>query len=313
MKHMKNLVCILLCLFVLTSCSTPKEENTYLKNIREQVQGADKLLGVAYLGDVEGDFQTIGEYLDSQEYIKVYPFIKEIKESHFIENEGAELYCVLPADNNVSVTIYETVLNQETAQPEQGEQLFLKKDGKPILLRGNISDIVPNLMIVAKKDDSEVSFSPSLSLKNGMMDNSRQEIFEFTPYELMPQFNGTDASVQWEFCGDWTATVTEFNGETYQLNFSAASDSCVELSYESETVTGSYTGNWLILSDQRLRLELGGEAKDSKMPDALGLHTDVDGIYYWDMQDGNLILTYINGTPFYPVATVKEFRFVPVN
>ena len=310
MKNLKKLFCILLSLLLLTSCGAT-EENPYLTNIRTQIQDSGKLLGVAYLGNIEGDFEAIQEYAKSQEYIKVYPFINEIKESHFVENEGEEVYCVIPSDNSVKVKIHKMVLDEETSELKQSDELFSKKDGKPILLRGNISDIMPNLMVAAQKDDSFVSYCPSLSLKNGMMENSGQQVFEFTPYELMPQFNGLDPSKQWDFCGNWTCTVTEYHGETYQLNLSATSDSCVEFSFASETVSGSYTGNWLVLSDQRLRLELGGEAKDSKMPGAIGLHTDVDGIYRWDMKDGNLILTYLNGTMFYPATTVTEFVFVP--
>ncbi|MBE7018901.1 MAG: hypothetical protein E7413_03365 [Ruminococcaceae bacterium] len=310
MKNLKKLFCILLSLLLLTSCGAT-EEDPSLDNIKEQVQATDKLFGVAYLGAVDGDFKAVKAYVESQEFIKVYSFIKEIKKSHFVENEGSELYCVVPANSDVSISVYQAEMNEKATQLKKTEELLSKDDGKPILIRGNISDIMSNLMVVAKKGDVSVEYSPSLSLENGILDNSEQLIFEFTPYELMPQFNGLDSSVQWDFCGNWTATVAEANGETYQLNLSVSSDSCVELSFASETVSGAYTGNWLILSDQRLRLELGGETVDSKMPEVTGLHTDVDGIYYWDVVDGNLVLTYINGTMFYPAASVTEFLFTP--
>lgn len=312
MKHMKNLVCILLSLLLLTSCGAPKEENPSLIHIKEQVQNFGKIMGVAYLGNADGDFDAVQTYLNSQEYIKVYPFISDIDASHFVDEEGSELYCVVPGDHSTSIDIYNTKLNETSYQLEKKDKLLSYSDGQPIILRGNVSDIMPNLMIVAKKGDAVTEYMPCLSLENGLMNNSEQSFFEFTPYELMNDFNGTNPETQWGFCGNWTAIVTELNGETYQLNLSATSDSCVELSFASETVSGSYTGNWLILSDQRLRLELGGETIDSKKPGITGLHTDVDAVYFWDVTDGNLTLTYFNGTPFYPTATVTDFLFTPV-
>ena len=313
MKNMKQLFCILLCVCLLTACNT-FEKDSYFINIRSQIQNTGKLFGVAYLGNVEGDYADVQNYIGGQEYVKVYPFLQEISKKSFVQNEGNELYCVIPADDSVTLHVYkaEAEMSSESSF-KKGEELITVKNGNPVLIRGNISDIMPNLMIVANRGDEGTEYSPCISLKNGLMDNSEQKIFEFTPYELMNEFNGMNPETQWGFCGNWTSTVTEFNGETYQLDLSLSSDGCVELSFASETVSGSYTGNWLILSDQRLRLELGGEAKDSEIPGVSGLHTDVDGIYYWDVKDGSLILTYINGTPFYPAATVTEFPFVPVN
>ncbi len=305
---MKKLICIFvcLCLCLLTACDSPKE-SPYCQNIQTQVQSAGKLIGVAYLGVTEGDFSDVRSYIKAQEYVKVYPFFAEISSKYFVENEGGELYCVLPADDSVTVSVYQVDFSENATQ---GELLFSATDGMPILLRGNVSDIMSNLMIVAEKDGQEVTYVPCISLESGLLSNSEQLIYDFSPYELMEAFNGLDTTVDWDFYGDWTGTVSEFNGETVDMKLSVSADGVI-YSFQTETMNGSYTGDWLILSDNRLRLELGGETKDSKMPDALGYHTDLDSIYYWDVNDGNLVLTYINGTPLYPAATVTEFPFVP--
>ena len=313
MKHMKNLVCILLCLFVLTSCSTPKEENPYLTNIKEQVQAADKLLGVAFLGTADGDFKAVKTHIQSQEYTKVYPFFGEIDDSHYVKEEGSELYCIVPADNSVSVSVYNTQLNEDTYLLEQKDKLLSHTDGQPLLLCGNISDIMPNLMVVAQKGDVTVTYTPHLSLENGLLGNYDGTVVDFSPYELMANFNGLNPDVEWNFFGDWVCTVTDAKYGDIDMQLSLSADGII-FSYASETLTGYYTGDWLILSDQRLRLELGGSTQDSEMPGAVGYHTDVDGIYYWDVQDdGTLLLTYLNGTPLYPSSTVSEFPFVPAN
>lgn len=313
MKNLKKLFCILLSLLLLTSCGAPKEENPSLIHIREQVQISEKLIGVAYLGTVEGEFDTALEYIKSQEYSKVYPFFAEIGESHFVQNEGVEVYCVVPADKDVSLSICSTKLNEETYQLNRAEELKAFSDGQPILIRGNISDIMANLMIVAKRGEMEQEFIPSLSLENGALLNTNQQVFDFSPYELMDRYNGLDPEAQWDFCGDWISSVTEINDEVIDMKLSLTSDGLVECSFQSETLTGFYTGNWLVMADGKMRLELGGSTQDSKMPGVSGLHTDVDAIYFWKMDGENLTLTYFNGTPFYPKATVSEFHFTPAN
>lgn len=312
MKHMKNLVCILLCLFVLTSCSTLKEENPYLKNIRDQVQGAGKLFGVAYLGNVEGDFEAIGEYFSGQEYRKVYPFIQDVRESHFVEIEGNELYCVVPADGDVTITVSQVELNEKISQLQPTKELATYTDGQPVLIRGNISETIPNLMFLAKKGDVVTSYVPHLSLKNGVLENQEQLMYDFSPYELMDRYNGMDENANWDFSGEWTCTVTEFNDKTYNLNLSMTNDGLIDFTFDSDTMKGSYTGNWLVMSEGRIRMELGGSTQDSQMPGAVGYHTDVDAIYSWEVKDGVFVLTYLNGTPLYPSATVSEFQFTPV-
>ena len=213
MKHMKNLVCILLCLFVLTSCSTPKEENPYLTNIKEQIQSADKLIGVAYLGNVDGDYEAVKTHIQSQEYRKVYPFFEEVDASHFAKGEGSELYCIVPADGDVAITVFQAEPNEKTSQLQPTKELATYTDGQPVLVCGNLSETIPNLMFVAKKGDVATFYVPHLSLKNGVLENEEQLIYDFSPYELMDRYNGLDEEAQWGCAGDWTCSVTEFNGE----------------------------------------------------------------------------------------------------
>ena len=306
---MKKLFCILLCICLLTGCATGTE-NPYLKNIRDQIQFAEKPFGVAYIGTAEGDFAQVLSYVENQVYNKIYPFITEIKENHFVQNDGNELYCIIPADKSVTISIYQAEFSEEASGLSKTEKLWSRSDGKPILIRGNISDTMPNLMIVAKKGDTVCEYTPCLSLKNGMLENSEKLVYDFSPYELMDNYNGMNPEVMWDFFGDWVCTVTEPKIGAIDMKLSLSADG-IWYSFQSETMTGSYTGNWLVLSDQRLRMELGGETQNSNMAGVTGLHTDVDSIYYWDVRDGNLFLTYINGTPLYPSAVVTEYQFVP--
>lgn len=308
---MKKLFAVLLCFCLLTGCGV-QEKNPHIQNVQTQIEMAQSLLGVAYLDCVEGSFSAVQDHIKDQPYVRTYSFISEVEDTHFAQNEGDELYCVVPLDDSVTISVFKAELDTQTSQLKRGEELLSHNDGMPVLIRGNLSETVPNLMIVATKGDLAMEYTPCISLKNGLLENSERLIYDFTPYELIPHFNGLNEEVSWNFFGDWVCTVSEpmLGDIDMQLSISAEG---IEYSFQSETMTGSYTGNWLILSDQRLRMELGGEARDSSIPDVSGLHTDVDGIYFWDVRDGNLFLTYINGTPWYPSAVVTEYRFVPAN
>ncbi len=55
----------------------------------------------------------------------------------------------------------------------------------PVFIRGNISDIMPNIQVVITTDDGKTQeYYPSLSLENGTLSKG-QQIYDFTPYELI--------------------------------------------------------------------------------------------------------------------------------
>lgn len=67
-----------------------------------------------------------------------------------------------------------------------GEELYHSENGAPILLRGNISDIMPNSLVVIRDSEDEVlEWNPFLSLENGRVQNTASDskvIWDFTHY-----------------------------------------------------------------------------------------------------------------------------------
>ncbi len=312
---MKKLFCILLCVCLLTACSSQQlsfdEQYPSVTEVREFAQGGDKLIGVAYLGYAEGDFDKVSAYLSEQAFRQHYSFITQIPSTHFVQAEGAELYCVVPADG-VSLSICSVVLDETDYQLKPGEELLSVADGMPVLLQGNISDIMANLMIVAKKGDVAIQYAPSLSLENGTLSNYNQLVYDFTPYSYMDQYVGNGTEAEWDFYGDWTCTVTEADGTVFDLALSISSDG-VEYSYVSEKAKGDYHGEWLIMADGKLRLCTDGHAEFADTDGFAAQNLEVDAMFDWQVDDAGLSLKYFNGDPLYPGVTFTEFQFVSMD
>ena len=305
---MKKILSVLLCLCLLTGCGV-QEKNPHMQEVQSQIEMEKSLIGVAYLGWVEGDFSAVQNYIKNQSYIAYYSFMPQVKDTHFAQNEGGELYCVVPLDDQVTISVFKA---ESGAQTNRGEQLLTCDDGMPILIQGNRSEAEPNLMIVATKGDLAVEYVPLRSEKYGTLENSEKLICDFSPYDLMPEFTGSDPEVEWDFYGNWQCSLVEADGSPVELTLSIAPHH-LEYSFVTEDLIGAYHGHFFVMSDQRLRLELGGKATDIETCEATDLCREVDALFRWDVREGNLCLNYLIGDLIYPSVTVMEYNFVPAN
>jgi len=149
---------------------SPAEES--LADAQAEILAQEAVIGVAYLGWCEGSFDQVTAYLADQSFYDGCLYLDLTDAEHFAANDGGELYAIIPADERVSVTVNEySVMDPEgDYEPATGKELLSISDGKPIVLQGNISDIMPNLMVTA--DDGKggtVQYNPSLSLEDGML------------------------------------------------------------------------------------------------------------------------------------------------
>lgn len=113
-------------------------------NIDENI---DKLIGVTILENID----DIKKY--SLNNIDIY------------ENVGEELYLVIPIYKNVTMNIYTAVMEEDNIVKEK----LIATTNKPYILKCNVSDIIPNIIIEIKQNNKIYNYSPSISLKDGSL------------------------------------------------------------------------------------------------------------------------------------------------
>ena len=89
-----------------------------------------------------------------------------------VKAQGEELYLIVPRDKDAKVTVYEYTFEMATKEkPEKSGKVYYKSEtGSPFIVKGNISDICPNMQIeLTSRNGESYTFSPSLSLENGKL------------------------------------------------------------------------------------------------------------------------------------------------
>lgn len=192
----KILILLIATVLLFSSCSKRPDraefDNEKVKELKQVITAEDLLCGVAYLGYMDGTFEDVIGYLQEQKYYSELSFLKDISLDRFASNDGGELYCVIPASSDVSITVRDVKLDSEDSSLMAGAKLISISDGSPILIKGNMSEIVPNLLIESVSDEETVIFSPFLSLENGKMANADNRFFDFSPYDLMEHFKNME-------------------------------------------------------------------------------------------------------------------------
>ena len=179
-----------------------------LTELKDKIKADGKLVGVAYLGWIEGDAETAKAELAKQEHIKDIPFVKDIEK--YAENEGYRMYAIVPADDSVTISVCKCEFDDEY-MPYDGEELI--STNEPVLVRGNMSDTIPNLYVIAKKGSEKVEYTLVQSGMDGRLENNKNKVYDFTPYDFMAEFSAYDRVPDVVFCGSWVGFKNDGNGE----------------------------------------------------------------------------------------------------
>ena len=95
----------------------------------------------------------------------------EVTEKYFNEDfmlyeaNGEEMYFIVPIQKNVSMNIYSAVMEEADIVKDK----LIATTNKPFILKCNISDIIPNIIIEIRQNNKVYEYSPSISLKDGSL------------------------------------------------------------------------------------------------------------------------------------------------
>ena len=279
-------------------------EPSLLAELQKKIKADGNLIGVAYLGWIEGDAKTAKTELAKLD-IGDISFVKDIEK--YAENEGYRMYAIVPADDSVTISVCKCEFDDEY-MPYDGEEL-IKANG-PILVRGNMSDTIPNLYVIAKKGSGKVCYTPVQSGMDGKLENSENLVYDFTPYDMMSEFSGSDEISDAEFCGSWVTFENDANGEERVLILYLKEDGYVSYAYGlgNSEILEKFEGTWKLDGDV-LKLSLtGGPLGSVDNPVVLEPY-DSNPSFTWEVNPGGLELTHIDGDEILYGTKGKKFEF----
>jgi len=276
-----------------------------LTELKDRIKADGKLIGVAYLGWIEGDAETAKAELAKLDYIEDISFIKDLEK--YAENEGYRMYAIVPADNQVTITVCKCEFGEEYL-PYDGEELI--EANEPILVRGNISDTIPNLYVIAKKGSEKVCYTPVQSGMDGRLENSETKVYDFTPYDKMSEFSGSDEIPDADFFGSWIAFANDGNGEERSLILELNTDGTVSYAYGigNSEVLERFEGTWK-LEDDVLKLNLNGGVVEGVDEPIVISPCPLNASFEWEVNPGGLELTHIDGDAILYGTKGNTFEF----
>ena len=281
-------------------------EPSLLAELQGKIKTDGKLIGVAYLGWLEGDMETACKDLAGLDYTKELPFIRDIEK--YAENEGYRMYLIVPADDSVTISVCKCEFDDEY-MPYDGEEL-IDANG-PILVRGNMSDTIPNLYIIAKKGSEKVEYTPVQSGMDGRLENSENKVYDFTPYDFMAEFSAYDRVPDAVFCGSWVAFANDGNGEERALGLEISPDGTVSYVYGigNSEVLEQFEGIWTLDENDILKLELVGGPPETVENPVVVEPYDCNPSFEWEMTAEGLSLMHIDGDEILYGTKGQTFEF----
>lgn len=143
-----------------------------LRAARTEVRNHGAVFGVIFLGFMDPDdppFDREGvvydKFLTNTEYLERYPFLREIPADRIADVGGTEVYCIVPMDESTKAVAYMQTTDEDVTMGSNVPML-MELDGAPFVIRCNVSDVVPNALVVASNSNGEVMWEPCLSLND---------------------------------------------------------------------------------------------------------------------------------------------------
>ncbi len=188
-----------------TPTESANAENNNVPNVEEEwnpeiiqrqiIFDEGAMCGVIFFGYVEesaGTLENNREYyqtiFEEKGYLDGFPFLAEIPDSNFVETEyGQELYCIIPLDPEATVSVNQWIVDETSGfEGKTGEVLYRSEKGTPILLKCNVSEIVPDAeLVIVDGNGEQMKWYPSLSGMDGsvFVESANGAVYDFTVYD----------------------------------------------------------------------------------------------------------------------------------
>lgn len=174
------------------------EAQSSLMWLRDRIDFPQTMFGAAYLGYVGGLFEEGFEAgfpawtrEENEAMLLEYPFIAEIDAEHIIGGAG-HLYCIVPVDENASVSINRMEWNENTYAFEVTEVLYRSETGEPVLLFANLDGVAyeaDTQVLITDSSGNTCEWWPSLDamscLAPCVSETGDNLAFDFTEYGWM--------------------------------------------------------------------------------------------------------------------------------
>ena len=269
----------------------------------EFVESAEGMVAVAYLGSCEGDFAALRDYLGSTGIIEKYPFLSLVDENSFFCGEGLELYAVVLLDESLTLVAEAMEYDYESDSLIVKEELYSGDSIKPIILRGNYSDVFPELRLsLCTTFEVSLEYTPALSMENGKLlvtDDVAAQVFDFSPYELLlPKSQDWVGSWYGEYYKDsWDTTFALL------LDIGAGGDFTYSAGYVASEIVDTISGTW---TEENGVITFDGASE---------FYTEYQYtmVFEWRMEGDSLILTHTDGSSFITEEEYASFVFTAKN
>jgi len=221
------------------------------------------MAAVAYLGWYE-EYYDLYDYSQIQDYIadifvaEDHPFIANIDAEHFVPHIGGQLFCIVPADENATITIYDYIFDEEDYTANYDDVIYQSDDGMPVIVMGNESEYIPNFIVeIIDSNGNELSYIPWLSGYDGKLEipYDAPTVLDFSPYEKLGYVSENDYTFDpavLYYGENWTSFVDTINDDTVAVGFWFDEYGNMEMCYEVYGGTGYevyYEGWWYPAED----------------------------------------------------------------
>ena len=240
-----------------TVTAAPETSDDFVMMRQAMIDTTD-MAAIAYLGTYFEyydlyDYSQIEEYIAGIGICEDHPFIANVDADHFVPHIGGQLFYVLPADENASVTVYDLIYNEETYETEYGDVIYYSENGEPFIVMGNESEYIPNIIIeICDSNGNILEYIPCLSGMDGRLEEAYDvpTIWDISNYEILGYVSENDYTFDpavLYYAEDWTAYVPTVNDDEVAVGFWFDEYGNMEMCYEvygGEGYDVYYEGYW---------------------------------------------------------------------